>query len=124
MKQGEVYRIKMYLEDGIKPKNTDSYRYKYIIIVGDDGKNLYAAVATNTKDHHLIPVEFQYPLKISGYNCFVNCYKVYQVSYQRLNSVDFKGEISCEELYYIKECISNSPKISLELLKKFGIKKN
>ena len=28
---GDVYRIRMYLSDGIRPKGEDSYRHKYII---------------------------------------------------------------------------------------------
>ena len=123
MKQGEIYRIKMDSDDGITPKNEDTYRYKYIIIVGDDGNNLYAAAVTNTKDHPLIPIKFQYPLKINDYRCYVNCYKIYKVDYQRIHSEDYKGDISCDDLNLIKKCINESPKISIETLKKFKIYK-
>jgi hypothetical protein len=42
---GDIYRIKMYPIDGITPKKTDTYRYKYIIILGHDGKNFCRTVA-------------------------------------------------------------------------------
>ena len=43
---GDVYRIKMNQNDGITPKGNDSYRYKYIIIIGYDGNNYYGAVTS------------------------------------------------------------------------------
>ena len=118
---GEVYRIKMFQTDGIKPKGEDTYRYKYIIIVGHDGKSLYAIISTNTKDHHIVPIEFQYPLKHDEYNCFANCYQLHQVSSERLTPDCYKGKISEDDLDLIIRCIKNSPLIHEKLLKKFGI---
>jgi len=68
---GDVYRIKMYQSDGIMPKGNDTFRFKYVIIIGYDGENYYGAVSTNTRDHHLVPMEFQYPLKHDGYDCLL-----------------------------------------------------
>jgi hypothetical protein len=81
---GNVYRIRMYQNDGIKPKGNDKYRYKYIILIGYDGNCYYGVVSMNTRDHHLVPVEFQYPLKHNDYSCYVNCFKLHQVSALRL----------------------------------------
>ena len=63
---GDVYRIRMDQRDGISPKGSDEYRNKYIIIIGHDGSGLYGVVATNTRDHHLVPMEFQYPVNLHG----------------------------------------------------------
>ena len=118
---GDVYRIKMYQDDEIKPKGSDTYREKYIIIIGYDGKHLYCAVATNTRDHHLIPIMFQYPLVHEGYKCFANCFRLYQVSSTRLNKVCYKGKISDNDLNLIVECVKTSPLIPEKVLKKFGL---
>jgi hypothetical protein len=111
----------MYRNDGIIPKGNDAYRNKYIVIIGHDGKNLYGAVATNTRDHHLVPIDFQYPFKHEGYNCFVNCYQLHQVSSERLTDDCYKGKISDEDFELIVECVKDSPLIQEKLLKKFGI---
>ena len=118
---GNIYRIMMYPSDGIKPRGTDMYRYKYIIIVGFDGNNLYGIVSTNTRDHHLVPIEFQYPLKHERYNCYVNCYQLHQVSPARLTPDCYKGKISDDDFELIIGCVKNSPLIHEKVLKKFGI---
>jgi hypothetical protein len=119
--RGEMYRIKMDNKDGIKPKNTNTYRYKYIIIIGYDCNNLYGVVVTNTRDHPLIPIEFQYPLKHNEYDCFVNCYKLYEVSSARLTQDCFQGSISDDDYKLIVGCVRTSPLISKKVLKKFHI---
>ena len=121
MKLGDVYRIKMYPKDGIKPKESDTFRNKYIIIVGYDGNNFYGAVVTNTKDHPLIPIKFQYPLIHQGYKCFANCYKLYEVSPTRLTPDCQQGNISEEDYKLIIECIKTSPLIPEKILKKYGL---
>lgn len=118
---GDVYRVKMLPDDGIKPKGTDSYRNKYIVIIGHDGNNFYGAVATNTNDHHLVPIEFQYPLNHNGYKCFVNCYKLHQVSAERLTSDCYNGKISDDDYELIIGCVVNSPLIETNVLKKYGL---
>jgi len=118
---GDVYRIKMNQNDGITPKGNDSYRYKYIIIIGYDGNNYYGAVTTNTRDHHLVPIEFQYPIKLSGYNCFVNCYKLHQVSILRLTPDCFTGRISNDDFDLIIGCVKESPRIPVSELREFRI---
>ena len=118
---GDVYRIRMDQSDGIKPKGNDLFRYKYIIIIGYDGRNYYGAVTTNTKDHHLVPFEFQYPLKLQEYNCFANCYQLYQVSSTRLTSDCCKGKITDDDLELIIGCVKNSPIIHKNLLKRYDI---
>ena len=121
MQPGDIYRIRMYYSDGIKPKGSDSYRYKYIIIAGFDGNNLYGVVSTNTRDHHLVPAEFQYPLKHDGYHCYVNCYQLHQISLARLTPDCYKGKISEDDVDLIIGCVKNSPLIPEKILKKFGI---
>ena len=121
IKTGDVYRIKMDNSDGIKPKGTDLYRYKYIIIIGHDENSLYGSVVTNTKDHPLIPVEFQYPLTHNEYKCFVNCYKLYEVSSERLTPDCYNGNISDADYELIVGCVKTSPLVSKKTLKKFGI---
>ena len=118
---GDVYRIKMYQGDGIKPKGNDTFRFKYIVIIGYDGNDYYGAVSTNTRDHHLVPMEFQYPLKHDGYDCFVNCFKLHQVSAIRLTSDCYKGRISSDDYELIVGCAKNSPRIPENVLKKYGI---
>lgn len=121
MRLGDVYRIKMYPEDGIKPKGDDTYRYKYIVIVGHDGDTLYGAVVTNTKDHHIIPVEFQYPLTHNGYKCFANCYKLHEIPSKKLTQDCYNGNISMNDYKLIVECVKTSPVIPKKKLKKFGL---
>jgi hypothetical protein len=122
IKISDVYRIKMYPEEGIKPKGEDLYRNKYIIVVGHDNNNtLYGVVVTNTKDHHLIPMDFQYPLILDGYKCFVNCHKLYEVSPERLTQDCYRGNISEEHYKFIVGCIRTSPIIPRKKLKKFNL---
>ena len=118
---GDVYRIKMDRDDGITPKGSDTYRTKFIIIIGHDGKHLYCAITTNTRDHHLVPIEFQYPLNHDGYRCFANCYQLHQVSSERLINDCYRGRISFNDLELITGCVKNSPLIPVKILKKFGL---
>jgi hypothetical protein len=121
IEQGDVFRIKMYPKDGITPKRTNSYRYKYMVIIGCDNENCYAALVTNTKDHRLVPVEFQYPLRHNGYNCFVNCFKMFYVSTNRLTRDCYDGKISNDDLELIIECVKSSHGIKPEDKMKYGI---
>jgi hypothetical protein len=116
---GDIYRIKMYRSDGIAPKGEDVYRNKYIIIIGHDKNDFFGAVVTNTHDHHLVPIEFQYPLKLQGYNCYVNCFQLHQVSSKRLLQDCYKGKITDEDFEMIVGCIKTSPLIQEKLLKRF-----
>jgi len=120
--RGDVYRIKMYRSDGISPKkSTDTYRYKYIIIIGYDGEKLYGAVATNTRDHHLVPIEFQYPLNHQGYRCYVNCYQLHEVSSERLTENLYEGKIYDDDLELIVGSVKCSPLVTEKKLKKFEL---
>jgi len=120
LKVGSIFRIKMYPENGITPKENDIYRYKYII-VGYDGEKFYGTVVTNTKDHHLVPIEFQYPLNLDGHKCFANCQVLYPVSSSRLTEQFYKGKISNEDIELILECVKTSPVIHNNELRKFGL---
>jgi hypothetical protein len=111
----------MYPEDGIKPKGDDTHRNKYIIIIGYDGNILYGVVVTNTKNHHLIPDEFQYPLTHNGYKCFANCYKLHEVSPKRLTPDCYQGNISEDDHELIVECVKTSPLIPKKVLRKYGL---
>jgi hypothetical protein len=121
IKIGDIYRIPMDNSDGIKPKGSDTYRNKFIVIIGSDGNGYFGAVVTNTKDHHLIPIEFQYPLNHEGYACFVNCFKLYEVSSERLPQVLYRGNVSDEDLELIMDCVRTSPRISENTLKRYGL---
>ena len=121
IKIGDFYRIKMDDKDGITPKGNDTHRYKYVIIIGHDKNTLYGAVVTNTKDHHLIPIEFQYPISLHEYKCYVNCHKLYEVSSERLKPDCFQGNISKDDYELIVGCVKTSQLISNKKLKKFGL---
>ena len=121
IKLGEVYRIRMDKKDGIKPQGTDTYRYKYIIVIGHDGKSLYGVVVTNTRDNHLVPINFQYPLKHQGYNCYVNCYKLHEISSERLTQNCYQGSISDDDYELIVGCVKTSPLVYDTLLEKFNL---
>lgn len=121
IKAGDVYRIKMDNKDGITPKDADEYRCKYIIILGYDGDSFYGAVATNTKDHPLVPAAFQYPIELNKYKCFANCYKLHEVSEKRLTKDCYMGNISEEDIELIIGCVKTSPMISRKTLEKFRI---
>jgi len=119
---GDIYRIKMDNNDGITPKENDKYRYKYIIIIGSDKNTIYGAVVTNTKDHHLVPIEFQYPISLQGYNCYVNCYKLYELTSKRLASDCYQGNIlNTNDYELIVETVKTSRLISKNKLRKFGL---
>ena len=70
---------------------------------------------------YLSDIEFQYPLKHDGYNCYVNCYQLHQVSSARLDKDFYKGKISEDDFELIVGCVKNSPLIQEKTLKKFGI---
>jgi hypothetical protein len=121
IKLGDVFRIRMDTDDGIVPKGMDSYRYKYIVIIGYDGKNCHAALVTNTNDHYLVPIKFQYPLCHNGYKCFVNCFRLFDVSTNRLTQNCYKGKISDVDFDLIIGCVKESPRIIPSDLKRYGI---
>jgi len=121
IKIGDIYRIRMYKGDGITPKGDDEYWAKYIIVIGHDGGNYYGVVVTNTCDHRLVPIEFQYPLNDGGYKCYVNCYDLRQVSKKRLTRECYKSSVSEDDIRLIIECLKGSPAVSKKTLKKFGL---
>ena len=121
IKSGDMYRIKMDKSDGITPKGADTYRNKYIIVIGHDGGNLYGVVVTNTHDNHLVPMKFQYPLNDRGYKCYVNCYDLFDVSSERLKDDCFECRISDDDLEFIIGCVKTSPAIPGKILKMFGL---
>jgi hypothetical protein len=120
---GDVYRIPMNKSDGISPKGNAVDRNKYIIIIGEeDGGDYFGVVVTNTKDHHLIPMEFQYPITMDNYQCFANCFKLYEIHKSRLQKKYHQGRILNDDLELIIGCIRTSPRISAKQLEKYGIR--
>ena len=127
---GDVFLIEMDETDGITPKDGDTTRNKFFIVLGFDGMgNAYGGVVINSKiNQRMNPIVQQYQMPIScakypflRYNSFVNCIRLKTAPLAKLTSGKFVGVIDSEDVRLITETVKTSPREREEILRKFGL---
>lgn len=130
IKIGNVYRINMNEQNGIKPKAGDSSRNKYFIVLGFDSEgNAYGGVIINSRINQNIPQSMKdchLPIKCDKYkfldhDSFVDCSKLKTVDIAKFGKWQFLGIFSLEDVQLITATIKESPNETKEHLAMFGL---
>lgn len=127
---GDVWRIRLYPENGITPKAGDDSRNKFLVILGFDGEgNIYGGVVINSRINGRIPValqDLQMPIRKSAYpfldhDSFVDCSKLVVVRAETFARWEFKGVISQDDVELISGTLRESPLVTAAALARFSI---
>lgn len=128
---GDVHLLNLGPTNGITPKNGDSTRNKFFIVLGFDNEgNVIGGLVINSKiNHHLPPnvTDYQLPITIKQcpflqHNSFVNCSKIIVAKRTKFNKNTYRGEISDDDLMkLIIDTVKESPTVNKKQLKDFGI---
>lgn len=135
IQRGDVIRMEMTSEEGVKPKNAgDESRNKYFIVLGKttDGK-LIGFVLINTNVNQNLSASLKnlhYPLSASKYpflkkNRFVDCAKLKEITIENFTNrykCQSFGQIDSDDLDFITEAVVSSPLETVKHLRKFGLK--
>ena len=127
---GDVWRIRLYPENGITPKVGDDSRNKFLVILGFDNEgNIYGGVVINSRINDRIPValqDLQMPIRKSAYpfldhDSFVDCSKLMVVRAETFAQWEFKGIISQDDIELISGTLRESPLVTAATLARFSI---
>lgn len=130
VKKGDVYKIVMSEDDGITPKNGFSTRRKFFVVLGfDNDGNAYGGVVINSGINQNLPVvvqQYHMPIYAKNYsflhhNSFVNCSNLLKASLDKLVAGSRLGQLSCEDFGLVCQTVCDSPNISKNQLKLYGI---
>lgn len=134
IQRGDVIRINMTLEEGVKPKNNgEESRNKYFIVLGktEDGKFIGFVLINSNINPHLSSElkDLHYPLHFSKYsflekNRFVDCGQLKEITLENFSDrykCQSFGKIDEEDLEYIIQAVISSPKETRKHLRKFGL---
>ena len=129
---GSVYLLNLDKTNGITPKNGDSNRNKFFIVLGftEDGNIVGGLVINSVINYNLPPTITNYQLAITAQQCpfleydsFVNCSKIIRANRSKFSGTSYRGSISDPKLMkQIINTIKNSPTISRKELEIFDIK--
>ncbi len=127
---GDVYRIRMSVENGIVPKPGDESRNKYFIVLGFDSDGcVYGGVIINSRINANMPLhikDWHMPIKRSKYgfldhDSFVDCSSLKRAPLNKFHSLRYLGLIDEEDVRLILGTIKESPQESRAHLARFGI---
>ena len=134
IQRGDVIRINMTLEEGVKPKNNgEESRNKYFIVLGktEDGKFIGFVLINSNINPHLSSElkDLHYPLHFSKYsflekNRFVDCGQLKEITLENFSDrykCQSFGKIDEEDLEYKTQAVISSPKETRKHLRKFGL---
>lgn len=131
VKIGNVYLLNLDEANGITPKDGDSTRNKFFIVLGFDHEgNVIGGLVINSKINHNLPstvTDYQLPITVEQcpflkHHSFVNCSKIIVASRTKFTKESYRGEISDPELMeLIINTVKESPTISRKQLETFGI---
>lgn len=128
IKVGEVYIVPFTEEDGITPKNGESERKKYFVVLGfDDDGNVYGGVVVNSHVNSKLTKcirDYHMPIKCSKYsflqyNSYINCSMIIVANPERLTKC--VGCIDDYDFELVKGAVNESPTIVKKMLSRFGL---
>ena len=130
VKIGNVYRISMTEEDGVKPKAGDKSRNKFFIVLGfDNDGTVYGGVIINSeinkhlppniKIYHMPIMRAKYPFL--DYDSFVDCLRLKTANPNKFSKWKYLGDMDEYDLSLIIGTIKESPVENIERLTKFGL---
>ena len=131
VKIGDVHLLSLDASNGITPKNGDTARNKFFIVLGfDKDGNVIGGVVINSNINYNLPsvvTDYQLPVKVQQcpflrYNSFVNCSRFVTAKKTKFTRRTYRGTISDTELLeLITNTLKESPTVSPRILRKFGI---
>ncbi len=130
VKVGDVYEMTMTEANGIKPKEGDTSRDKYFIVLGFDPDGVaYGGVIINSRINRNLPAHlkmYHMPLKQSKYpflryDSFVDCVRLKTAYPQKFNEWNYLGEIDKYDIELIIGTVKESPAESEERLSRYGL---
>ena len=131
IKIGNVYLLNLNENNGITPKDGDSTRNKFFIVLGfDNDGNVIGGLVINSNINNKLPstiTDYQLPITVEqcpflNHNSFINCSKIIIANRTKITMQSYRGEISDPELMkLIFDTVKESPTINQKQLETFGI---
>lgn len=131
IKIGNVYLLNLNENNGITPKDGDSTRNKFFIVLGfDNDGNVIGGLVINSNINNKLPstiTDYQLPITVEqcpflNHNSFINCSKIIIANRTKITTQSYRGEISDPELMkLIFDTVKESPTINQKQLETFGI---
>ncbi len=128
---GDVHLLNLDPTNGITPKNGETTRNKFFIVLGFDNKgNVIGGLVINSKINYNLPstvTDYQLPITVKQcpflqHDSFVNCSKIIIAKRTKFNKNTYRGEISDSAMMkLIIDTVKESPTVSRKQLKDFGI---
>jgi len=128
---GDVHILPLTSKEGITPKDGQSVRNKYLVVLGfDQNGNMIGGVVVNSKINYNLPssiTDYLMPVTVKqcpflSHDSFINCSHLIVVRKDKFNSKTFVGKIDNKELMaLVIGTISESPHASKQQLREFGI---
>lgn len=129
---GDVHLINLDQTNGITPKDGDSTRYKFFVVLGFDNEgNIIGGLVINSKINHNLPTSItDYQIQVTPnqltflyHKSYVNCSKIITAHRDKFTKDTYRGAITDTNLLQIViKTVIESPTTSKKLLKQFGIK--
>ncbi|MBR6083384.1 MAG: hypothetical protein IKP62_10765 [Salinivirgaceae bacterium] len=129
IKRGDLFLINMDESNGITPKDGESDRRKFFIVMGvTESGTVYGGVVINSSidkvPSHLrnwyIPLQ-QYRYSFLQHDSYVNCLQIKEVPQNKFGSWLFLGCIEEIDLSLISNKLITSPMENAERLSRFGL---
>lgn len=128
---GDVHLLDLDQSNGITPKNGDTSRDKFFVVLGfDEDGNVIGGLVINSKINYNLPsaiTDYQLPItkeqcKFLHHNSFVNCSKIIVAHKSKFNQHTYRGEIANTDLLaQIISTVKESPTINRKQLERFGL---
>lgn len=134
IQRGDVIRMELTPEEGVKPKNEgDESRNKYFIVLGKtaDGQLIgFVLINTNINQNLSLPLKnLHYPLSAARYpflgkTRYVDCAQLKEIALDKFSDryrCQSFGKIDDEDLLHISEAVKSSPLETKKHLRRFGL---
>lgn len=130
---GDVFRMTLFPEDGVKPKHAgDMSRTKYFVVIGlDEGRVMAASLLVNSKindrlfsiigpyQHCIHSEDYSFLTKSESY---VDCFRIKEISAERIiENADYVGRLNADDIDEILNLTVSSPNNRKGILKKYHL---
>lgn len=130
---GSVFKMTLYPEDGVKPKNEgDNSRDKYFVVIGKTTDRIVVGsllINTNINgnlymrigqfQHCIYPDQYDF---LNGKERYISCYKIIELNFDRLFAEgEYIGQIDSEDIVEAIRLAKESPVNNAYTLKKFNL---
>lgn len=128
---GDVHKIVFDESNGITPKDGETTREKFFIVLGfDRSGNIIGGIVINSNINYNLPssvTDYQMPvskaqLPFLHHNSFVNCSRLIVAAREKFSRETYRGAIDDNELLAsIIETVKESPTVNKKRLREFGL---